>query len=167
MASLLPFSLFSFHLLPAIKWIIQGIKQYKIKEFVSLFFFLICLKSHKVVRSRAANIIQLSYLRHLQSSDETLDFWSEPFRVGQPVDIHVNSDNYDALAHLLNSAGIQNHIKVEDLGRAIEEERVSIEFRRELTKNQKAFDFENYHTYEEVKKNILLHNKRFSSKLLP
>jgi hypothetical protein len=88
----------------------------------------------------------------LQSSDETLDFWSEPFRVGQPVDIHVNSDNYDALAHLLNSAGIQNHIKVEDLGRAIEEERVSIEFRRELTKNQKAFDFENYHTYEEVKK---------------
>nr|CAH0112267.1 unnamed protein product [Daphnia galeata] len=105
---------------------------------------------HKVVRSRAANVVQLSYLRHLQSSDETLDFWSEPFRVGQPVDIHVNSDNYDALAHLLNSAGIQNHIKVEDLGRAIIEERVSIEFRRELTKNQKAFDFENYHTYEEI-----------------
>ena len=99
-------------------------------------------------------------MRHLQHSDETLDFWSEPFQVGQPVDIHINSNNYDALVHSLNSAGMQHHIKVEDLGQAIEGERKSIEFRRELTKNQKAFDFENYHTYEEVKKKIQLFNNQ-------
>jgi hypothetical protein len=89
--------------------------------------------------------------------DETLDFWSEPFHVGQPVDIHVTPANYDNLAHSLKSAGIQHHIKVEDLGRAIEEVRTSIDLRRERTKNQKAFDFENYHTYEEVKHKNIIH----------
>ena len=125
------------------------------------------IKSHKVVRSRAANVVQLSYLRHLQNLDETLDFWSEPFYVGHPVDIHVTPANHDNLAHSLKSAGIQHHIKIEDLGRAIEEERTSIELRRELTKNLKAFDFENYHPYEEVKKKGLpLQKKRFLSSFL-
>lgn len=104
-----------------------------------------------MVRVRAANAVQLSYLRHLQTSDETLDFWTDPYRVGKPVDIHVTPGKYEGLARSLSSAGIQHHIKVEDIGKAEKEERQTIELRRELTKNQKAFDFENYHTYEEVK----------------
>ncbi|KAI9562178.1 hypothetical protein GHT06_013143 [Daphnia sinensis] len=105
---------------------------------------------HKVVRARAANVVQLSYLRHLQSSDDTLDFWTDPYRVGKPVDIHVTPGKYEGLARSLSSVGIQHHIKVDDIGKAEKEERQTIELRRELTKNQKAFDFENYHTYEEI-----------------
>lgn len=70
--------------------------------------------------------------------------------MGQPVDIHVRPGNYDDLAYSLNSVRIQHHIKVQDLGQAVEEERLTIERRRELTISKKAFDFENYHTYEEV-----------------
>lgn len=102
-----------------------------------------------VVRARASNVIQLAYLRNLQN-DDGLDFWTDPWRVGQPVDIHVPAGNYEQLAQSLSSTGILHHVKVKDIGLAIEEERNTIENRRQLTKDQKNFDFENYHTYEEV-----------------
>lgn len=65
--------------------------------------------------------------------------------------MHVSDSNYDNLCRSLSSAGIQFRIKIKDLGLAIEEERQTIEKRQQLITDQKAFDFENYHTYEEVR----------------
>ncbi len=95
-------------------------------------------------------MMQLNHLWNLRMSNESLDFWTEILKVGHPVDIHVQSDVYAQLAKNLELAGIKHHIKLADLGRAIEEERQAIKARREMTKDQKAFDFGNYHTYEEV-----------------
>lgn len=117
-----------------------------------------------VVRARASNVIQLAYLRNLQT-DDRLDFWNEPrlVGVGQPVDIRVPASDYEQLARSLNSAGILHHVKVKDIELAIKEERQTIENRRKFTKDQKAFDFENYHTYEEVHILIIL---TYCSKLI-
>ena len=104
-----------------------------------------------VVRCRAANSEQLSFLRRLQETDGDLDFWTDSWRVNQPVDIHLESrKQYQSLAHLLHSVGVTYHIKINDLGKAIEEERQTIEARRLKTKGQKAFDLETYHPYEEI-----------------
>ena len=103
-----------------------------------------------IIRARASDQLQLDHLWNLQTNDKSLDFWTEILRVGHPVDIHIHSERFAELSASLNSAGIKHHIKVADLGKAIEEERQTIEARREKTKNQKALDFENYHTYEEV-----------------
>ncbi len=103
-----------------------------------------------IIRARAADKLQLNHLYSLQTSDQNLDFWTDVLRVGHPVDIHIHSESFAELTASLNSAGIKHHIKVADLGRAIEEERQAIETRREKSKDQKAFDFENYHTYQEV-----------------
>ena len=118
------------------------------KEFKVICIFLIRFR-HKLIRVRAENVVHLSYLRQLQTS-EKFDFWTDAWRVGQPIDIHVYPNSYDNLASILNSVGIQHHTKVEDIGQAVEVERQTIERRRQLTKNQKAFDFENYHSYDEV-----------------
>ena len=112
-----------------------------------------------IIRARASDQLQLDHLWNLQTNDKSLDFWTEILRVGHPVDIHIHSERFAELAASLNSAGIKHHIKVADLGMAIEEERQTIEARREKTKNQKAFDFENYHTYAEVQQT------KFSNKL--
>jgi len=112
-----------------------------------------------IIRARASDQLQLDHLWNLQTNDKSLDFWTEILRVGHPVDIHIHSERFAELAASLNSAGIKHHIKVADLGMAIEEERQTIEARREKTKNQKAFDFENYHTYDEVQQT------KFSNKL--
>ena len=107
-----------------------------------------------IVRARANNADQLSYLRHLQERDSDLDFWTDAWRVNKPIDIHVKSPkHYQSLAHLLHSAGLTFHIKVNDLGKAIEEERQTIEARRlETSKSgqNKAFDLTNYHPYDEI-----------------
>lgn len=111
---------------------------------------------HKVVRAKAANILQVAHLRHLEETDKSLDFWSDVWAVDRPVDIHVLPDDYDRLIRSLDLAGVEHHVKVADLGRAIEEERLSIETRRHMAKTKgqgaKAFDFENYHNYTEVRK---------------
>lgn len=102
---------------------------------------------------------QINYLRQLQMDEQNaLDFWTDSWRVGQPIDIHVGGNDFDNLARSLNSAGIKYHVKVDDLGQAIEEERLIIENRNKLTQDQKAFDFENYHPYEEVPINNLVFN---------
>ncbi len=112
-------------------------------------YFYFC-KRHMIIRTRASDKLQLDHLWSLKTNDKNLDFWTEVLKVGHPVDIHIHSERFTALSASLNSAGIKHHIKVADLGKAIKEERQTIEARREKTKNQKALDFENYHTYEEV-----------------
>lgn len=107
-------------------------------------------KRHMIIRTRASDKLQLDHLWRLKTNDKNLDFWTEVLKVGHPVDIHIHSERFTALSASLNSAGIKYHIKVADLGKAIEDERQTIEARRDNTKNQKALDFENYHTYEEV-----------------
>lgn len=112
-----------------------------------------------IIRARASDKLQLDHLWNLHTNDKSLDFWTEILRVGHPVDIHIHSERFAELSASLNSVGIKHHIKVADLDMAIEEERQTIEARREKTKNQKAFDFENYHTYDEVQQ------MKFSDKL--
>ncbi|XP_068714990.1 carboxypeptidase B-like [Montipora foliosa] len=80
-------------------------------------------KGSRVVRTTPANQAQLQFLKDLEENvDLDLDFWTHPSHVGASVDIRVTSEEYPALAKLLNENGIVFTINIPDVQTLIENE---------------------------------------------
>ena len=103
--------------------------------------------SHMLIRVTPTNEVQHNLLRSMQ--DSSVDFWHPPSFIGKNVEFRVAPESYTDMAATLNAYGLPHQITVSDFGKLIQEEEQTITLRRAL-KADKAFDFESYHTYQEV-----------------
>jgi murein tripeptide amidase MpaA len=102
---------------------------------------------HMVIRTTPTNDVQLNLLRRMQ--DTAIDFWQAPTFVGRAVDFRVEPQSYSEMARTLDAVHLTHDILHSDIGQMIDNEQQQILLRRALRAG-KAFDFENYHTYEEI-----------------
>jgi Carboxypeptidase activation peptide len=100
-----------------------------------------------LIRVTPTNDVQLNLLRSMQ--DSSVDFWHPPSFIGKNVEFRVAPESYTDMAATLNAYGLPHQIVVSDIGKLIREEEQTVNLRRVQTAD-KAFDFENYHTYQEV-----------------
>jgi hypothetical protein len=107
-----------------------------------------------LIRVTPTNDVQLNLLRSMQ--DSFVDFWHPPSFIGKNVEFRVAPESYADIAATLNAFQLPHQIAVSDIGQLIREEEQTITLRR-AQKADKAFDFENYHTYQEVHSPLYLH----------
>ena len=100
-----------------------------------------------VIRVTPTNDVQLKLLRSMQ--DTALDFWKAPTFVNKQVKFLVAPQDYKEMSTTLASLNLPHQIVFSDVGKLIQEEERNIALRRAI-KSGKAFDFENYHNYQEV-----------------
>jgi len=103
---------------------------------------------HMVIRAIPETKEQLEFLRHLEVSS-SIDIWSLPSRENEFADIHVSPETYYHIARSLSEMKMDHKIIISDLAELELQEQQAIALRRALF-NGKAYDFENYHTYDEV-----------------
>jgi len=107
---------------------------------------------HKVIRVVPQNENQLQHLFNMQSMTQT-DFWSSPSMLNRAVDMRVSPTDYSSMIESLASVGLSHTIHVNDVGKLIQDEQKNIIQRRAIhssTASGRAFDFANYHTYDEI-----------------
>lgn len=95
---------------------------------------------------------QLNYLLRLGSM---VDFWNSPSRIGDATDMMLSPESYAAVSGVLAEANIQHTIHISDVGQRIRDEEHSILERRAQSRSSAGltaatFDYENYHTFDEV-----------------
>nr|CAH0103526.1 unnamed protein product [Daphnia galeata] len=96
---------------------------------------------HVLIRAFPETKEQLNVLQDWSSqSVDFVDFWYLPTKIGK----------YSTAVQTLINMNINHKIQIADLGELERQEKQSIALRRALFNNDKAVDFENYHTYEEV-----------------
>ncbi|XP_022254702.1 carboxypeptidase B-like [Limulus polyphemus] len=109
-------------------------------------------RGYKVLRLYPSNSEQLRLLHDLAESENSeLDFWLPPSSVSRPVDVMIPPERFHQIKHLLTANHIQQEILVEDVDKAIENEKTPAPY-SELrstssvffTKYQRINDIHNY-----------------------
>lgn len=99
--------------------------------------------NHVVYRFTPNNENELKILQTLQKLNK-YNFWTEPRRSGLPVDVMVPPESKDDIENLISEHQLTFKIMMEDVQKQIEEEKLL------NAKKSKYFDWESYHTLEEV-----------------
>ncbi|KAL9959741.1 hypothetical protein ACROYT_G033096 [Oculina patagonica] len=81
------------------------------------------VQSEKVVRVTPEVESHLVFLRGLEKrADIKIDFWKEPSRLFQPVDIEVSEEDFITLSSLLEADGIEFKVQIDDVHKLIEKQ---------------------------------------------
>lgn len=99
--------------------------------------------NHAVYRFTPNNENELKILQTLQKLNK-YNFWTEPRRSGLPVDVMVPPESKDDIENLISEHQLTFKIMMEDVQKQIEEEKLL------NAKKSKYFDWESYHTLDEV-----------------
>ncbi|XP_078488336.1 carboxypeptidase B-like [Ciona intestinalis] len=100
----------------------------------------------QVLRITPVREDQITTIEHL-STIYDLDFWSDVRGMNRPVDIHVSAKDITAFKVALTRFRVDYSIFIEDLQTAVEAERGP---HRPTSRDVASFDYEVYHTYEEI-----------------
>ncbi|NWI52851.1 CBPA1 Carboxypeptidase, partial [Calyptomena viridis] len=99
-------------------------------------------KSHEELHK----VQELQDLEHLQ-----LDFWLEPRGLWDPVDIRVPFPSLQPVKAHLESGGVSYSVMIRDVQALLEEEQQQmLRSSRQLPLSTDAFDYEAYHTLDEI-----------------
>ncbi|NXU67643.1 CBPA1 Carboxypeptidase, partial [Horornis vulcanius] len=80
-----------------------------------------------------------------------LDFWLAPRELGLPVDIRVPFPSVQAVKAHLEASGVSYSIMIEDVQALLDEEQAEmLRSSRQLPLNTNTFNYEAYHTIDEV-----------------
>ena len=82
--------------------------------------------------------------------DTAVDFWKRPSSIGNAVQFRVDSLEYKEMIATLGAVHLDFEIVHSDVGKLIQDEKRNIALRRAV-KSGKDFDFQNYHTLDEVR----------------
>lgn len=79
-------------------------------------------ESEKVIRATPSLEAHLEFLGGLEGQGIKIDFWTEPSKLFQPVDIEVADEDLGTLSSLLDDNGIAFTIQIDDVQKLIEDE---------------------------------------------
>jgi len=105
------------------------------------------VNSHLVIQVTPTNDAQLTLLRSME--DTAVDFWKRPSSIGNAVQFRVDSLEYKEMIATLGAVHLDFEIVHSDVGKLIQDEQRNIALRRAV-KSGKDFDFQNYHTLDEI-----------------
>nr|XP_054773451.1 carboxypeptidase B-like [Lytechinus pictus] len=111
---------------------------------------------HQVWRIIPATYQHVEWLGELERTrGEEFDFWTPVLkRVNHPVDIMVRPDLQNLLRTLLQHRGLGFHVMIDDVGELVSSQMSELSERRENGRSSgtalSGFDYNVYHTYEEI-----------------
>ncbi|NXS23150.1 CBPA1 Carboxypeptidase, partial [Mystacornis crossleyi] len=80
-----------------------------------------------------------------------LDFWLAPRGLGFPVDIRVPFPSVQPVKAHLEASGVSYSVMIEDVQALVDEEQTEmLRSSRQLPLDTNAFDYQAYHTLDEV-----------------
>uniref|UniRef100_A0A6B2L5M5 Peptidase M14 domain-containing protein n=1 Tax=Arcella intermedia TaxID=1963864 RepID=A0A6B2L5M5_9EUKA len=103
-------------------------------------------EGHKVIRAEVDSLEHLAYLLELKRNT-TFDFWAEPARLGQSVDVRVAPEQCHWLCEQLSERHIPFRVLIEDVQALMGKQ---VEGREGMVTSQTGIDYTQYHTYEEI-----------------
>jgi len=103
---------------------------------------------HKVVRIPVQSLEDLDYFNELFLSNNTLDFWIEPFAIGHSVDIRVTPEQWTWFSAELTKRGTPSFVIIDNVQELYEQqlERPVASAKRLVGE----IDYAVYHTYAEI-----------------
>ncbi|NXM30797.1 CBPA1 Carboxypeptidase, partial [Oxyruncus cristatus] len=107
---------------------------------------------HQVLRVVPTSHEELQRLQELQGLEHLkLDFWLAPRGLGSPVDIRVPFPSLQPVKAHLEASGVSYSIMIEDVQELLDEEqREMIRSSRRLPLSTSTFNYEAYHTLDEI-----------------
>ncbi|CAF3337809.1 unnamed protein product, partial [Rotaria sp. Silwood2] len=102
---------------------------------------------HVTNREQLAKILAFSRIAHLHD----INFWSEHFRIHEPIDVRVPPEAIDGFADFLTSDGvkIKHVVHMADIGAIIERQRI-LQNLPPSSSNPNDFAYDKYHTVEDI-----------------
>jgi hypothetical protein len=97
----------------------------------------------KVISLEVTEKDDLMFLADQYENNRSLDFWTEPFRLGT-VDIHVPVDVYESFTQELKERNIPFEVQIDNLQELIEQQMIRNE------NSTDAFDLSVYHSWDEI-----------------
>ncbi|NXO62473.1 CBPA1 Carboxypeptidase, partial [Phainopepla nitens] len=107
---------------------------------------------HQVLRVVPQSDEELQKVQELQDLEHLqLDFWLAPRGLGLPIDIRVPFPSLQAVKVHLEAAGVSYSIMIEDVQALLDEEQTEmLRSSRQLALNTNTFNYEAYHTIDEI-----------------
>jgi len=102
--------------------------------------------NYKVFRIIPTTEIQVNKLQQLEAIPDGFSFWQEPSFVGRNVDLMVAPHKLPEFYEIMAQIGIPYQIFIEDVQKLIDQTMPE--------KQSTSFDFNSYHTLEEIYKNL-------------
>lgn len=107
---------------------------------------------HKVVRMVPKTKTHLDMLRVLRSTDNELDFWTEPSSLDANVDVRVSPADLEELTNKLEQHSIDHAIFIEDVQKAIDRQQNEVDSNEVEYRegNRPVIDFTKYHRLDVI-----------------
>ncbi|KAJ8686600.1 hypothetical protein QAD02_022394 [Eretmocerus hayati] len=98
--------------------------------------------NYKVFRITPSSAHHFTALNQLQSFNRGYEFWTDPSRISEPVDIMVAPAQFSEFSELMNSTQMNYEVLVENVQKLIDEENPQIE--------TSEFGWKKYYTLEQI-----------------
>ncbi|KAM8974606.1 carboxypeptidase A2-like [Pelodytes ibericus] len=108
-------------------------------------------EGHQVLRVRASDDDQVNQLKTLEGLTHLeLDFWTEPSKAGNSVDVRVPFESLQSVKIYLESNNIQYSVMIKDLQAVIDAEKEEMDLNQAKERTSGTYNYASYHTLDNL-----------------